>query len=191
MCDAIQLIKDITTIIAGCCAIYIGFSGLNSWKKQLKGTAEYDLSKRIITGLYSYRDTIKHVRNPILHNHEREAPPAEKAKNMNQTEIDFYGYSKAYQNRWDKVDEAKQQFYTDRLEGEALWGDEFLNLFHSIPKLEHELFAAIQTDMVLRDPQSSKSKKDAWIKQSQKRRDVMYDTSDIESPDDYMSDLMT
>ena len=189
MCITIQLIKDVITIIAACSAIFIGFSGLNSWKKQLKGTAEYDLSKRLITGLFTYRDAIKHVRNPSLYNHERETPPEEQAKTMSKDEIDFYGYSKAYQNRWDKIDDAKKQFYADRLEGEALWGKSFIDLFQNIPKLESELFLAIQTNLLLRNPDTPKSKKNVWQKEFQKTRDVMYDIGNPENPDKFMSDL--
>lgn len=189
MSEELKILKDIITIIAACSAIFIGFSGLSSWKKQLKGTAEYNLSKRLITGLYSYRDAIKHVRNPALYNHEREMPSQEQVKTMSKDEIDFYGYSKAYQNRWNKVDEAKKQFYADRLEGEAIWGKEFIDLFKPIPELENELFSALQTNMIVRNPESSKADKDAWREMSRKKRDVLYDVSNTKKSDEFMSEL--
>jgi len=187
MNDLIGIVKDIVTIIAACSAMFIGFSGLNSWKKQLKGTAEYDLSKRLITGLFEYRDAIKFVRNPLLLNHEREPPSDELAKTMNKDEIDFFGYSKAYQNRWDRVENAKKQFYADRLEGEALWGKDFVELFKLIPKLEHELFFALQTDIILRNPNVSRAEKNA--RREFCKRDIMYDKSNTDAPDKYMSEL--
>lgn len=188
--EIISLLKDLVLIGAAITGAVVAVKGLGTWQRQLKGQSEYELSRRILVTLFKYRDAINGVRHPAMWANEMPPPPEDEAKNMNHEQIRFYGSSKGYQNRWDKVQSEKTSLYADILEAEVLWGIELKNLFKEIFNLEHELFTSIRHYIELINPQTSEASKDAITKIDKKRRDIMYDDLSDE-PDEYKQDLIS
>src|SRR5271154_4428182 len=93
-------------------ALLIAWSGLNTWKRQLKGTHDFELSRRLLLTLYKCRDALKSARNPLLQ-------PGESDKDRNDWE------ASAYENRWKAVSEAMSELRAATLESEASWGEDF------------------------------------------------------------------
>ncbi len=118
------------------------------------------------------------------------SPPEDEAKNMSQDEIRFYGTSKAYQARWDKVHAERTTLYADLLEAEALWGIDLKELFKKIFDLEHELFTRIRHYIELINPSANEASKEAIRKIDEKGRDIIYDNMSDE-PDEYKDDFIT
>jgi len=58
-------IKDFAITIAAFSSIYVGISGLKTWKRQLKGNNEYNLAVKAIVSLYELREVVIQVRNPF------------------------------------------------------------------------------------------------------------------------------
>jgi len=176
--ECLSLIKDGVTIIAAVSAIYIGFAGLNSWKKQLKGKAEYELSRRILKEIYAYRDAIKNLRFGVILPHEMPSPPVEERDEMSSEQQDHYGLAKAYEERWMKITKARERLYPDELEAEALWGDELKLHFKALFDLERELLISVQHYLKSCNPDTAEHTKEAIEKKDAKRRDILYDMSD-------------
>jgi len=63
----ITCIKDIALTMAALSSIYVGFAGINAWKRQLRGNNEYLLAKSASIALYELRETIILVRSPFYH----------------------------------------------------------------------------------------------------------------------------
>jgi hypothetical protein len=59
--------KDVFSIIGTIGALTIGSIGLFTWKRQLRGTSEYELAKKAILKTYEVEQAIQLVRNPMLH----------------------------------------------------------------------------------------------------------------------------
>ncbi|MCD4813731.1 hypothetical protein K8S19_08585 [bacterium] len=90
--ELIVLIKDV--ILTGA-AIAVAITGLNTWKRQLKGKFEYDLCRRILVTLFKYRDAIDGVRHPFMYASEKPNPPEKETKSMT---YEKFGGSDAYKN---------------------------------------------------------------------------------------------
>ncbi len=60
--QVVSLISAIATLIAACIAI----PGLNKWKKQLKGTDEYETAKLLMIQIYKLRDCLNIMRSPVM-----------------------------------------------------------------------------------------------------------------------------
>ena len=120
--------------------------------------------------------------------YEMPSPPDDEAKDMSHEQLRFYGTSKAYQARWDKVQNERTILYTDLLEAEALWGSELKNLFKVVFDLEHELFTSIRHYIELLNPDADEASKDAIRDIDNKRRDIMYDDLSEEG-DEYKNDF--
>lgn len=187
--EIITTIKDIVLAGAAVTGAVVAIKGLGTWQRQLKGQWEYELSRRILVNLFKYRDSISGVRHPVMWANEMPYPPEEKAKSMSHEQIRFYGTSKAYQVRWDKVQEQRAALYADLLEAEAIWGAELNMLFKLVFDLQHELFTCVRHYIELMDPDRRESSKEAIRKIDEKSRDIMYDDLSDE-PDEYKSDLL-
>ncbi len=187
--EIITVIKDFILAGAAITGSIVAVKGLGTWRRQLKGQSEYELSRRILVGLFKYRDAINSVRNPAMFSYEIPVPSEDEAKGMKQDDIEYYGVSKAYQNRWEKVQEQRTSLYADQLEAEAIWGCELNELFKTLFALERELFILVRNYLILMDPKANKARKEAIIKRDQKRRDIMYDES-ADEPDEFKQELL-
>lgn len=108
---------------------------------------------------------------------------------MSREQMRFYGTSKGYQARWDKVETERTSLYADLLEAEAIWGTELKNLFNKVFNLEHELFTRIRHHLELINPDTDEASKEAIRNIDMKARDIMYDNFSDE-PDEYKRDII-
>jgi hypothetical protein len=122
--------------------------------------------------------------------YEMPSPSENEAKIMSQEQIRFYGTSKAYRARWDKVKIERTSLYADLLEAEAIWGNELMNLFKKVFDLEHELFTRIRHYIELINPDADVASKEAIRNIDKKKRDIMYDNLS-EEPDEYKQELIS
>lgn len=183
----LPIAKDAVIIGAAIVGVYVAIKGLGAWRQQLTGRSDYELSRRILGTLFRYRDAIAGARHPAMWAAEMPAPPEPELGNMSQDELRFYGVSKAYQSRWDKVSEQRTNLYADLLEAEAIWGDELKNIFQRAFDLEHELFTNIRHHVELMNPKTPEATKNAIQKIRKKRRDIMY--GEISDDDEFKEDL--
>jgi len=188
--EIVTLLKDLVLSGAAITGAVVAVKGLGTWQRQLKGQSEYELSRRILVSVFKYRDAINGVRHPAMWAYEMPSPPEEEATKMTREQIRFYGTSKAYQARWDKVQAERTTLYADLLEAEALWGTELKELFKGVFDLEHELFTRIRHYVELINPDTHEASKEAIRKIDEKGRDIMYDDLSDE-PDEYKQDLIS
>lgn len=171
----ISLAKDVVLIAAAFIGSWVAIRGLGTWQKQLKGKSEHDLSRRLLVSLFKYRDAINGVRHPAMWAAEMPSPPEEEAKAMSRDEIRFYGISKAYQARWDDVNQERTDLYADLLEAEALWGEDLKELYKVLFTLQHELLNDIRNFVELINPDTNRDDKEAITKIRKEARKIMYD----------------
>ncbi len=124
-------IQQILLTAAPIAALLIALSGLNTWKRQLKGTHDFELSRRLLLSLYKCRDALKSARNSFLQ-------PGESDKDRNDWE------ASAYENRWKAVSEAMSELRAATLESEASWGEDFHQEMDGLHKLTVKLMIAIR-----------------------------------------------
>lgn len=187
--EVFTIIKDLIVAGAAITAAIVAVKGLDTWRRQLKGHSEYELSRRILVALFKYRDAVNGVRHPAIWNYEMPKPSEEEIKSMDSDQIRYYGTSKAYQARWEKVQEQRTSLYADLLEAEAFWGNELNTHFNEIFSLQHELFTKIRHHLELINPEVPEHAKDAIRRIDEKKRDIMYDDL-AEKPDKFKSDLI-
>ena len=188
--EIVALLKDLVLSVAAITGAFVAVKGLGTWQRQLKGQSEYELSRRILVTVFKYRDAINGVRHPAMWAYEMPTPPEDEAIKMSREQIRFYGTSKAYQIRWEKVQAERTSLYADLLEAEAIWGIELKQLFKKVFDLEHELFTKIRHYIELINPDTQEASKEAIMKIDKKARDIMYDDLS-KDPDEFKQDLIS
>jgi len=140
-------IKDLITFILTLWGLIIATKGLVTWRKQIKGTKEFEVAYDLNFSVLKLRDAIKHVRNPAIWPSESsKAVEYLKAKHPEKSEGDIKGNSHAYvyEMRWDEITNAYTEIEARLLAAEVLWGSEILNLIKPLDRKVTELNIALK-----------------------------------------------
>jgi hypothetical protein len=128
-----SITKDVFSIVGTIGALIIGSIGLFTWKRQLRGTSEYELAKKAILNTYEVEQAIQSVRNPILHLNKEEV---EAGRHL---EEELRIYDERMQHLYSKWAELQ----TIRLETKVVWSAEAHSSFEDIQTLIGELRGGI------------------------------------------------
>ena len=150
----LTFVKDIVTVISLAVAALVAIKGLQTWRRQLKGTTDYDLAKRLLKAAYRLRDALQAVRSPFMSSGEVQYAIKEVQLEVKPSDEDFNAASTAaaYQLRWRPVIEAYQSLELEAFEAEALWAASAKDVIIPIRRTVNSLSVAI--DLVLRDRQA-------------------------------------
>jgi hypothetical protein len=125
----VTLIKDLVTILAALVAAYVGYTGLQTWKRQLTANAERELARRVLIAVYKVRSAIRLCRLPMMeHVSDSDAVLIKKMQDVQIAQLDA----------------AKTSLEVELLEAQAVWGDEdeYTLAFGSLQIAAMEMHAA-------------------------------------------------
>ena len=121
-------LQAIGTLLIGISTVFGGWVAWKGWKQQLRGQNEYELASKLLAGTYKMRDDLDFVRHPFIRVHEMtkdgEDPPSTSDREKSRKATLY-----AYENRWNKVNETRQEIYELLIRAEAIWGEEIKALF--------------------------------------------------------------
>jgi hypothetical protein len=172
-CQAIAVFKDVVLAVAAFVGMLVAVIGLSTWNRQLKGSVEYELTRRLLKHTYRLREAIREVRYPLMS--YGPADDVEEAAPMNREQKEYQGMVNAYRERWAKVIAARDDLRTEILEGEVVWDDEIHTKFNPLFAMQSELSNEIQLYIEVSDPQIRRDKRDELLDIRGGRRSVMYD----------------
>lgn len=95
-------------------ALVIAWMGLSTWRRQLRGTHDFELARRILQAVYMLRNAIDGVRHPYMAVEEAREMPEDASG-------PWQAY--AYQARWDRVTAAQEELAVGLIEAEVVWDD--------------------------------------------------------------------
>ena len=150
----ISLLKDLVTIASLSIAACVAIKGLQTWRHQLKGTANYECARRLVKAAYQLRDALQSVRNPFIPGGEFERAEKEMQVDIKSSDKDPHTILTAavYQMRWKPVVEAARTLELEVVEAETIWGPKVKDATAAIWKSVNTLNIAIS--IVLEDMQS-------------------------------------
>jgi hypothetical protein len=105
-------VADVVTAAATLGAVIVAGFGLQAWKKELKGRADFDTARMLAKDTYALREALKGYRSPLYSASEFPEGDTSSAE----------GWAAMFQNRWRPLSEALSKFDSSALEAEALWG---------------------------------------------------------------------
>lgn len=114
------MLKDVLLGCAAATTAIVAVIGLKNWSRELKGRAEFEAARNLIRATYKLRDEIARCRSPFMGGYEFPKEYVHGAQHSPEEEARGWAY--VYRNRWEPVLSALQDFETNALEAEALWG---------------------------------------------------------------------
>ncbi len=128
-----SLTKDVFSIVGTIGALVLGAIGLTAWKRQLKGTSEYELARKAILLTYEIQQLIQSVRDPLLQLNKEEVEAGRRLEEE----------QRIYNNRMQELFLKWAKLQTIRLETKVIWSDEAHDSFNEIEQRIHDLKGAI------------------------------------------------
>lgn len=112
--------KDAATGAAAIIAVWVAWKGLTTWRRQLKGQADFEVARGLVRATYILRDAFWSCRAPLLM--AGEFPDGWALHGHQSNEERAQGHAFLYRNRWKDVGDALRTFDSAALEAEAMWG---------------------------------------------------------------------
>lgn len=134
--------KDVLTVLFTLAGLIIAGLGLATWKKQIKGSKEFEAAHNLHFAMLKLREAIKHVRNPAIWPSESQRAAKfikEKNPEKSDEELKKNEHAYVYEMRWQKITDAYTEAESYLLEAEALWGHEIMDLTKPLNKKVREL----------------------------------------------------
>ncbi|MGB2060140.1 MAG: hypothetical protein ACPHVS_13070 [Alcanivorax sp.] len=127
------LTKDVVSIIGTVGALTIGGLGLFTWRRQLRGTSEYQIAKKAILKTYEVQQAIQSVRNPMLYLSKEEVEAGRRLEEE----------QRIYSERMTYLNEKWAELQTIRLEAKVIWGAEAQDSFNEVQQRIGDVRGAI------------------------------------------------
>lgn len=134
--------KDVILAIAGAITACVAVRGLNTWARQLKGTANFEVARKLAKATYRLRNEIELCRAPFVRAGEYPDGYRNHGKSTAQEKGNAYGH--VFANRWAPVYEAIVELDTQTLEAEAIWGSSIREKTELLRTVARNLNAAME-----------------------------------------------
>jgi hypothetical protein len=142
--EIISITKDIILIFSAIATAHVAINGLQSWNRELKGKADFEVARNLIRSVYKLRDELRYCRAPWYPSNEF----PEDYDAMNKTsESESKAYAFLYSNRWKLVATALLEYESQALEAQALWGADFKSKTDELRQCARSLQVALEADI--------------------------------------------
>jgi hypothetical protein len=141
--EILTAVKDVALALAGVTTAVVAVLGLKSWSRELRGKAAFEVARGVAKAAYKLRDEITLCRGPFIR--AGEFPDDYRSQSPNKSgEVRAGAYGHVFANRWRPVYAALQEFDTQTLEAEALWGQAIRTKTDALRAVLSKLGAAIE-----------------------------------------------
>jgi len=139
----ISAVANVATAVFTLGAVIVAAVGLNTWKSELKGRADFDTARVLAKDTYALREALGSYRTPMYSS--AEFPDGD----MRSAE----GYAAMFQARWRPLSAALTKYDLSVLEAEALWGRSIRERADRLGRCVITVFVA--TDSFVEDKRTS------------------------------------
>lgn len=144
--ETASVAKDIIVAGAAIVTSIAALLGIERWRIELRGKANYDTAREFARAMYRLRNEIKAFRSPLYW--AQEFPPDEtRAFGARDPAREAEAWNHVYAERWKPLWDALVEFDAKALEGEVLWGRAFGNAAASLRGCVQKLSAAAESDV--------------------------------------------
>lgn len=140
----ISALKDVALGGAAIVTATVAVRGLKKWREELRGKADFDVARGLARAIYKVRDAIQACRAPLIRG--AEYPAGYQAPDPNHppnARVEAEALAHVYNNRWQRVLAALQEFDAQTLEAEALWGADIRESTQALRACATTLFVSI------------------------------------------------
>jgi hypothetical protein len=138
--DLVETAKNVIVSLAAIATSGVAMIGLNKWRSELKGKANFEVARALMRATYNVRNEVQRVRAPFVATSE--FPSGYAPGGTPKQEADAWAH--VFRKRWEPLRDALVELETHQLEAEALWGAESKSKVEDLLQCAQALFTANQ-----------------------------------------------
>lgn len=145
----VQVVRDVVAALVAVTGVVVAIVGLQTWRRQLRGSVELETARLVLRASYRMRDTIISVvfSSFMSERHDLFAPLRKKGV--------FERVSQRYTEDWKAVMDSGSELRLAELEGVVLWGKPFTAAMEPLKKCVRDLSAAHDESLHSRESEAS------------------------------------
>ncbi|HFQ5448000.1 TPA: hypothetical protein ACGUXV_004392, partial [Vibrio vulnificus] len=128
--EIISSISDILVAMSTFGTFGVALYGVRSWSRELKGKANFEISRKLLEAVYRYRDSVQGARSLYISGTLDEFRDKERKVEVLTSHFD---------NRWKPVSESTQALLSISIEAEVLLGNEVKELIDTLKYISGDL----------------------------------------------------
>ncbi|MNF70528.1 hypothetical protein D3C84_524390 [compost metagenome] len=137
-------LAEIITAIAAITGAITAAIGVNTWRSELKGRAEFDAARNLMRSIYKSRQCIASIRSPFIF--ANEFPDEYKTTSSSRTpEQEANGYAHVFKKRWEPLSPAIEEIELNMIEAEILLGKDVAQATKEFMQHVRRLQVSIET----------------------------------------------
>ncbi|MBD8896508.1 hypothetical protein IG626_10900 [Desulfovibrio desulfuricans] len=169
----IPIAKDWLTLIIAGCGVWVAWQGLRTWRRQLKGTSQFDVAKRLMLKVYQIRRDIEYCRSPVRYvpwiTHGAEDKP------IPVNEQQYESTKKDMWERFDKIVKTSNEIELLLFEAEIVLDKKVREHFRPISEICFQLRTSIKFFLTYSDPKrKNRSDTDAESRKYNELEETIY-----------------
>lgn len=166
--DAFEVIGTVISGVGVITATIIGFIGLATWRRQIRGQNDHELARRLLIDLYRTVESFKKYRARAIYSHEvrREGDPLFSGSPQDRHARQQLGFSR----RIESLQESYAQVSASLFEARALWGGEVVSRATHIQRLIDEYGDYVNLLLLAKDPSEPEDEREDHLEFLNSRR---------------------
>jgi len=144
----VQIVRDVVAALVAVTGVVVAMVGLQTWRRQLRGSVELETARLVLRASYRMRDTISSVLLSSFMSERQWFAPLQKE------DIGERFFQK-YTEDWKAVMDSRSALRLAELEGEVLWGKSFMAAMEPLKKCVQDLSVAHDESLRSRETEAS------------------------------------
>ncbi|MGF6127208.1 hypothetical protein QF019_002417 [Pseudomonas frederiksbergensis] len=151
--DVFTVVGTVFAAIGVTVASYVGLSGLKTWRRQIRGNNDHELSRRMLVESYRFKKSFFNARGPAIYPKEvREHGDPVFGSNP----VDRFNRQKlGFQRRIESFNKEFAALSASMFEAEALWGQSIVRCIRYVELLKDEYEDYISLKLLAIDPEEN------------------------------------
>ena len=146
--NALERVADLMIGISTVAVAIFAYLGLETWKRELRGGAEFKVAQDLLKSVFRVRDSIKECRSSDIDIFSELPEPNRNSVNSQQEDI-MNSLLSVYESRFGKILEGVPELKAATRAAEALWGVTIKNKILILHNCINELRDAIRKELVI------------------------------------------
>jgi hypothetical protein len=168
--DFFSVIGAVFTALGVTIASIVAVIGLATWRKQIRGANDHELSRRMLIELYKFKKAFNHARNPAIYSYEvsEEGDPVFSTSPTGR----FLRQQLGFKRRIENFNKEYSSLSVSMYEAEALWGKDVVHAFRAIELMKDEYEEYVGLKMLTIDPEEPAEDREDHLESFNTRRSV-------------------
>lgn len=172
--DVAAVIGSMASVCTVAAGVVFGWMGLKTWRQQLRGTANHEMSRKLLVAIYSFEATLDAARDVGMSVSELSEDEASQVNAM-PTESKRYAFTYSiYRARLGAIEKSLAPVRALLLEARALWGGDIDDLVGALIEMKDEWWTVARRYASAMNPAEDAETRERYAQAWIEHRGVLY-----------------